>query len=260
MDSATSVERQLYILSLLSQNSKGYSLGEIIESLKRVGIDATRRMVARDMDSISRDFFVYEEDRGGTTVYKADKYAVSDMDFTMPQIISLYYIKELLGGSHARSLSREAAGIIDGILEQMPRLSKAALKEVEDMVKVVPQGASGEEVSDETLEAVRQAISGGYTLDMEYRSLFSEEATQRMFDPYVLEVRDGCWQHHRPLPPARIGQGFQDIEDNISAAHKAQPIRYPKGFTSITAISASTSSRGMTYTIYAWSSPAGRPA
>ena len=63
---STSTERQLFILSLLSQRKSGYTVNEIIDSLKRMAdIDATRRMVARDMDYISQNFFVYEEELDG---------------------------------------------------------------------------------------------------------------------------------------------------------------------------------------------------
>ncbi len=229
MDSATSVERQLYILSLLSQNTKGYTLNEIIDSLKRVGIDATRRMVARDMDSISRDFFVYEDERDGQVVYKADKYAAGDMDFTMPQIISLYYMKELLGGGSAGSLSKEAADIIDRILEQMPRLSKAALKEVADMIKVVPQRSVGEEIDGEILETLRRAIGGGNSVDISYKSLFAGDVTERRFDPYVLEVRDGCWH---TIGHCHLRGSVRDFRLSriISAVATDHTYTIPKGF------------------------------
>jgi len=194
MDSATSVERQLYILSLLSQSPKGYTLGEIIDNLRKVGIDATRRMVSRDMDSISRDFFVYEDEVDGKTVYKADKYAVANMDFTMPQIISLHYIKELLMSGNDSGLSKDARGIIDGILDQMPKLSKAALSEVEKMIKVVPLGGNGgEDIDTAIFEDIRTAMGECKSINMTYATFSTGEVTERLFDPYVLEVREGYW-------------------------------------------------------------------
>ncbi len=194
MDSGTSAERQLYILSLLAQSEKGYTLKEIMERLEHVGIECTRRMAARDMDSISRNFYVYEDVDEGRTVYKADKYAAAKMDFSMPQIISLYYIKEILRQNSRLKISREAEEIIDKILGQMPALSRTALKDVQSMIKVAPAQFSGEAELDELiLDSVREAAAQKKRLKMTYISFYADEETERLFDPYVLEVRDGCW-------------------------------------------------------------------
>ncbi len=194
MDSGTSAERQLYILSLLAQSERGYTLKEIMERLEHVGIECTRRMAARDMDSISRNFYVYEDSVDGKTVYKADKYAAAKMDFSMPQIISLYYIKEVLRQNSRLKISREAEEIIDSILGQMPALSRAALTDVQNMIKVAPAKSSGEaELSEAILDSVREAAAQKKRLRMTYISFYADEETERLFDPYVLEVREGCW-------------------------------------------------------------------
>jgi predicted DNA-binding transcriptional regulator YafY len=194
MDMGTSVERQLYILSLLAQSAKGYTLNEIIDHLRRVGIEATRRMVSRDVDSISRNFFVYEEEKEGKILYKADRYAVKNMDFTMHQIISLYYLKEMLGENQQLNIAGEAVKIIDRILEQMPALSKAALSDIEDMIKIVPMHTAWErDVDDCVLEDVRRATQNRTSVDILYTPFMSGKTQLRRFDPYVLEVRDGCW-------------------------------------------------------------------
>ena len=43
-------QRQIYILSLLSQNPKGYLAEEIRERLHRWDIDVTKRTILRDID------------------------------------------------------------------------------------------------------------------------------------------------------------------------------------------------------------------
>ncbi len=194
MDDATSVERQLYILSLLAQSARGYTLQEIIDHLQRLGIDATRRMISRDMDSISRNFYVYEEEQNGKTVYKADQYAISNMNFTISQIISLYYVKEMLRPSRPLNIANEASDIIDGILRQIPALSKAALSDIEKMIKVVPLSSAGEkDIDAAVLEEVRKAAGDGKSIEVEYTAYSTGETQKRVFDPYVLEVREGCW-------------------------------------------------------------------
>ncbi len=194
MNKTTSTERQLFILSLLAQKKSGYTISEIIDSLKRMAdIDATRRMVVRDMDYISQNFFVYEEEVGGKTVYKADKYALSDMDFSIAEVLSLYFTREVLESYAALDIAKNALKILDKILGKMPELSRSAMENVEKMIKIVPASATNEETDEEILEAVQTAVQESHSLQIVYSSFSTGETMTRTFDPYVLEVREGCW-------------------------------------------------------------------
>ena len=167
---STSTERQLFILSLLSQRKSGYTINEIIDSLKRMAdIDATRRMVARDMDYISQNFFVYEEEHDGKLVYKADKYALSDMDFSMAEVVSLYFTQQVLQTYESLGMAKDALKIVRRILGKLPELSRSAMENVEKMIKIVPEAAADSETDEETLHSCRKrskrrAASGSATI------------------------------------------------------------------------------------------------
>ncbi|MEA4853304.1 MAG: WYL domain-containing protein [Christensenella sp.] len=191
---STGAERQLFILSLLAQRASGYTVSEIVDGLKRMAdIDATRRMVVRDMDYISQNFFVYEEEQNGKTVYKADKYALGDMDFSIAEVVSLYFTREVLESYRSLDIARDALRIIDRILGKMPELSRSAMENVEKMIKIVPQSAQEESIDEEILEGVKNAVESRCSVEMVYRSFSTGQTETRKFDPYLFEVRDGCW-------------------------------------------------------------------
>lgn len=191
---STSTERQLFILSLLSQRKSGYTINEIIDSLKRMAdIDATRRMIARDMDYISQNFFVYEEEHDGKLVYKADKYALSDMDFSMAEVVSLYFTQQVLQTYESLGMAKDALKIVRRILGKLPELSRSAMENVEKMIKIVPEAAADSETDEEILALVQEALETSRSLRLRYHSFSSGETAERVFDPYVLEVREGCW-------------------------------------------------------------------
>ena len=191
---STSTERQLFILSLLSQRKSGYTINEIIDSLKRMAdIDATRRMVARDMDYISQNFFVYEEEHDGKLVYKADKYALSDMDFSRAEVVSLYFTQQVLQTYESLGMAKDALKIVRRILGKLPELSRSAMENVEKMIKIVPEVAADSETDEEILALVQEALETSRSLRLRYHSFSSGETAERVFDPYVLEVREGCW-------------------------------------------------------------------
>lgn len=192
MDKVSSAQRQLFILSLLSENKRGYTLDDIIKSLERVDIVATKRMVSRDIDYISQNFFVYEETGGGKTVYKADKYALADIDFSIGQVISLYFAREVMQSYKDTDIAKEAILILDKILAKLPELSRSALQNIVDSIKVVPSAAR-DDADEEVLELVRQAAQDKTRIRVVYSSFLRGDTQERLFDPYVLEVRDGCW-------------------------------------------------------------------
>ena len=65
MADVSQVERQLHILSMISESKRGYSIDEILLHLDRMGIDVSRKTVERDIDSISFNFFVAEDEYQG---------------------------------------------------------------------------------------------------------------------------------------------------------------------------------------------------
>lgn len=229
MDRITSVERQLFILALLSENKRGYTMDDIISSLERVGVEATRRMVARDIDYLSQNFFVYEEEVGQKTVYKADKYALGDIDFSINQIISLYFAKELLSSYGSTEIAKDALMIIDKILAKLPTMSQSALRSVVDTIKVVPSLSNSDLYDEEILETVRLATQDKKSIQVVYRSFFRDDTQTRMFDPYVLEVRDGCWH---AIGMCHLRGAIRDLR--ISRMLQAQPteeiFEVPQGF------------------------------
>ena len=71
-------QRQIYILSLLSENPKGYSAEEIRERLHQWDIDVTKRTILRDIDELSLNYGIGEEERSGKTYFYADKYTLKN--------------------------------------------------------------------------------------------------------------------------------------------------------------------------------------
>ncbi|MEG0834567.1 MAG: WYL domain-containing protein [Christensenellaceae bacterium] len=194
MEKSSSVERQLFILSLLSQNKKGYTVNEIVDSLQNMAdIEVTRRIVLRDMDYISQNFFVYEEEHGATVYYKADKYVLSDIDFTISEIIALYFVKEVLTSYKSLSIASDALKIVDRIFGKLPNLSQTTLANIEKMIKIVPVATMTENIDEKTLQTLTTAVSEKRCIDVSYSSFSKGETVQRRFDPYVLEIREGCW-------------------------------------------------------------------
>ncbi len=194
MADVTQVERQLYILSLLSENKRGYTINEIINKLNNLGIDVSRKTVERDIDCISSNFFVYEEVIDGRTHYVANKYSIKNITFTIAELISLHFAREVLSNYSAIDVGDTAHKIIDKIISTAPQINKAYIDTLSDMMKINLTDINIEKDLDpEHLNIIREAIAGRRKLLIGYYAFNSDETTEREFSPYLLEIYEGCY-------------------------------------------------------------------
>ena len=194
MSEISQVERQMYILSLLSENKRGFTTEEIMHSLHKVGIDVSRKTVERDIDTITANFFVYEDERDGKTVYQANKYSIQHISFTIAELISLYFSKEVLSSFSTIDVGVTAVRILDKLIASAPQIDKNYIENLKDLIKINVSDITPEkEVNPDLLEKFKNAIEDKKSITMEYYSFNGDEVTNRKFDPYLLEIQEGCW-------------------------------------------------------------------
>lgn len=195
MYDATQIERQLYILSLLSESRVGYSIDELKKNLDAVGIDVSKKTIERDIDFLSTgNFFVTEEKRSKKTYYMANKFGIENITFSPSELISLHFIKELLKSYSTLDIGNTAINLIDRIIVTLPQLDKAYLQNLTEYLKVNETFINSEKnISQETIDKVRKGIELNKRLYIKYHSFNSDEVTERKFDPYIIEIYDGCY-------------------------------------------------------------------
>lgn len=221
MRDVSQVERQLFILSLLSESKKGCTIEDIIRQLSIIGIAVSRRTIERDIDFISTgNFFVTEERRGREIYYKANKFAIKNVAFTPSELISLYFIKELLISYSALDIGITSSNLINRIMLNLPKPDKAYIEAISELLKV-HQSYTGleKDLSMEIINTIRRSIEKNEKLFIIYHSFHKDEITERIFDPYLIEICEGCYHligycHYR--------NGIRDLR--ISRIKKAKPL------------------------------------
>jgi len=195
MYDVTQIERQLYILSLLSESRVGYSIDELKKNLDTVGIDVSKKTIERDIDFLSTgNFFVTEEKRSKKTYYMANKFGIENITFSPSELISLHFIKELLKSYSTLDIGNTAINLINRIIVTLPQLDKAYLQNLTEYLKVNETFINSEKnISQETIDKVRKGIELNKRLYIKYHSFNSDEVTERKFDPYIIEIYDGCY-------------------------------------------------------------------
>jgi proteasome accessory factor B len=187
-------ERQLFILSKLSDNCRGYTVKEMHEILKKEGVDVHEKTVTRDIDDLTMQFFITEDVRDGKPVFYAEKYNLKNVDFTMAELISLYFGKEILSHYDSLDVGKNAIQIINKLIGAAPPLEKKFINELNDNLKVSVSGINQEkELNVEYLDTIRHSIETQNKIKIDYYSFNSDCISTRIVEPYFLEVNEGCY-------------------------------------------------------------------
>ena len=183
-------QRQIYILSLLSENPKGYEADEIRQRLLMWDVNVSKRTILRDIDELSLDYGIMEEERGGKTYYYADKYTLKNVDLTIEDLASLAFARELLKGYDHLKMGHHAISFIDKIVDNSASLNKKQFEKLSGHFKQVNAVGGEDNVDEKTEMIIQNAIDNRNKLDIEYYSFSSDESTKRIIHPYGLVMLD----------------------------------------------------------------------
>ena len=187
------VERQLFILSLLSDNKRGFTLDELMSSLKREGIDISRKTLERDLDYITDVFYVYEDTREGKTIYLSNKYSLKNISFSVADMIALQFGREVMRSYNGLEVGANAEKLLDKLISQGPSINRQYIETLTGMMKVSIADITPDRPDADFLNLLRESIADRKQVHLSYYAFNTDEMTNRQFDPYLLEVYDGCW-------------------------------------------------------------------
>lgn len=194
MTDALQSERQLFILSLLSENKNGLTLEQILKELSYIGVDVSKRTVERDLDCVTYHFCIHEEEKNGGIYYYANKYQIENLSFTLKELIALYFSKEMLKPYLHTQEGATSIEVINKITASLPALHKEYLESLRDLYKFNSSVTRcDKEINSEILNIIREAIYEKNTILLEYHSFNKDELTLREYDPYFIEMKEGVY-------------------------------------------------------------------
>ena len=241
----TQIQRQMYLLSLLSDNPRAYTISEMQDRLQHMlNVEISRRTLERDIDTLSTEFSICEDERDGVTVFYADKYHLRNIQYSIPELLSLYFTREVLEDYRGMNLANHALDLVNRLIANAPVVNRRFLENLGQRLKVSQLTLAPEkDIDTEIYETLQQALAAQRRLHIEYYGFTNDEITTRDFDPYVLEVQDGRWhlvgychlrQAVRDLRVSRIRkvellQEHYLIPDNFYANHQKSRFQHLAG-------------------------------
>lgn len=184
-------QRQIYILSLLSENPGGYQAEEIRERLKSWDIEVSRRTILRDIDELSLHYGIGEEERNGHTYYFADKYTLKNVDLTIGDLAALAFAKTMLLQYSGFDMGKRAISFIDKMVQQSAEPNRKQFEQLCGHFKQAGAGGGNKDVVDEAVvRNMQTAIDNRNKVEMDYYSFSSDSSMKRVIHPYRLLLID----------------------------------------------------------------------
>lgn len=204
------VERQLYILLLLSWYQEGITVKELHAKLLAEGISVSPRTIRRDLDDLTlASFPLYEEKRGKTVYFKAGKFKMPDTYFTFEEMAALHFLKELLEPVSFLPVTQSAYRIICQSIANLPHLNKKFIQNLKQYFKVElalldPQ----EKISRAVLESLSKAVLEHRVIKVLYYSFSSDALGEREIEPYFITIKNN---HYYLIGYCRLRQEVRDF-------------------------------------------------
>jgi proteasome accessory factor B len=192
MKDMAQTERQIFILLLLSENKRGYTISDIHDSLEKWDVIVDKKTIMRDIDSLSGICFISEEERNNKTYYTADKFRLRDITFTSPELISLAFLLELLKPYQYMTMGKTSQELIHKILDNTTNLNREFIKHFTGLVTINTNDYISDEVNPEIEDRLQSAIRNKTKVRIIYHSYGGDEDTIRIIQPYELLINDGA--------------------------------------------------------------------
>lgn len=192
MKDMAQTKRQIFILLLLSENKRGYTINDIHDSLEKWDVVVDKKTIMRDIDSLSGICFISEEERNGRTYYTADKFRLRDITFTSPELISLAFLLELLKPYQYMTMGRTSQELIHKLLDNTTNLNREFIRHFTGLVSINTNDYISDDINPDTESKLQEAIRDKIKVRIIYHSFGNDEDTIRIIHPYELSINDGA--------------------------------------------------------------------
>lgn len=184
-------ERQIYILSLLSQNPIGYTADEIVEKLKKWDVVLTKRTINRDIDELSMSYAIEEEERNGKTYFLARKFSMENVDLTIRDLMAISFMQQLVQQYEHTTLGAASRDMLQKIVAKTGNLNRKHIEALSKSIRIVDGSEwKNQDVKPEVEQMITAAIEKQNKIEINYHSWNSDEITSRIIHPYSLTLID----------------------------------------------------------------------
>lgn len=184
----TVAQRQVLILSILSDNPMGFTINEILERVNRWGAGAQKRTIDRDIDELSQNYAILEEERGNKTYYKASKFNMKNVDLTVSDMLALSFMKRVMKTYQNSLVGKDAVNILEKIEQGTGQLNQELIANLSDTLLLEDEAVVDGVIVPEYEKLIRNAIDCKNIVEIEYMDWKTQKTTTRRIHPLRLKM------------------------------------------------------------------------
>ena len=195
MSDSSQIQRQQYLLSILANNKNGFTVKDLLRYASHAGYEVSNRTITRDIDDLSKNFPIYEDEETGVTRYFLKDRLKGLVELNLDEMITLYYIGELVEAHAGGDLAASAKYFISKLLSTLASEKGEMMTKFRDAIRIEQEKGYSKNVLDVSMvQKIRDAIANQNSIEICYYALIKEETSKRKVDPYFLELSDGNYK------------------------------------------------------------------
>jgi predicted DNA-binding transcriptional regulator YafY len=194
MSGYTQVQRQLQILTILNDYPQGLDIATLHNSLKTLGYSVTERTIRRDIHSLSHSFSIYEDNCTKPARFILQKTSLRNLNMSFEELQAIRLIQELIRPYNHLDIGLNAEKLLENLLNSLPSNQRNWLNEASPLLKVSINDLINERCFDSKIKKIlEECITGCYCILIKYHSFHNNTIRERIVEPHLLEIREGCY-------------------------------------------------------------------
>lgn len=194
MSEYTQVQRQLQILTILNDYPKGLDIASLHNSLKTLGYSVTERTIRRDVDSLSNSFSIYEDNYTKPIRFILQKTSLKNINMSFYELQAIRLVQELIRPYNHLDIGLNAEKLLKNLLDSLPSNQRSWLNEASPLLKVSMNDLIDErDFYPKIKKILEDGITERYCISIEYHSFHNNTISERIVEPHLIEIREGCY-------------------------------------------------------------------
>lgn len=187
--SISKIDRQLYLLRALHGHKNGRTAEDLYQELvDDLRVDVSLRSIRRDLEDLSLQFPITEEEKGNKIYYSMlGNFKLDGIQCSFDELMALVFINRLLESLGSDPVIDAGIELTKRLISSLPELQQRYLEGIHRHFRVELPGchSRGGQIIQTVIEAVRRHKE----VRIRYHAFNSDEESERVIQPYTIYFR-----------------------------------------------------------------------
>lgn len=203
------VQRQVQIMVLLSECSKGMTVPSLHKALQRIGFDMDIRTIRRDLDDLVPVFNIKTDGNENAYTYQLSGIHLGSLSFRFEDMQAFQLLNELAKPYYHLDIGLRMKRFLEQLKSSIPPIQREWLQNAATILSVNPVHLQEDrDIPVEIRHMLEEGLSMHHVVHLQYFSFSNNTVSERDVEPLRIEFSEGClhlWAY------CRAKQGIRDF-------------------------------------------------